>query len=52
MYCTVFETVFVNTAKFYGMNNTFGKTKKQYTTKIFTTKIQNLNIKSGVFFFI
>ena len=51
MYCTVFETVFVTTIKFYGMNNIFGKTKKQYTTKIFTTKIQNLNIKSGVFFF-
>ena len=27
-----------------------GKTKKQYTTKIFTIKIQNLNIKSNVFF--
>ena len=50
MYCTVFETVFVTTTKFYGMNNIFGKTKKQYTTKIYTTKIQNLNIKSGVFF--
>ena len=27
-----------------------GKTKKQYTRKTFTIKIQNLNIKSGVFF--
>ena len=43
MYCTVFETVFVTTAKFYGMNDIFGKTKKQYTTKIFTTKIQNFH---------
>ena len=51
--CTVqYLRLFVTTTKFYGMNNIFGKTKKQYTTKIFTTKIQNLNIKSGVFFFI
>ena len=35
----------------YGMNNILlSKTEKQYTTKIFTIKIQNLNIKSGVFF--
>ena len=43
MYCTVFETVFVTIAKFYGMNNISGKTKKQYTTKIFTTKIKNFH---------
>ena len=51
MYCTVFVTVFVTTAKVYGMNSILlRKTKKQYATKIFTIKIQNLNIKSGVFF--
>ena len=44
-------TVFVTTAKFNGVNNIFGEAEKQYTTKIFTIKIQNLNIKSGVFFF-
>ena len=35
MYCTVFETVFVTTAKFYGMNDIFGKTKKAVHYKNF-----------------
>ena len=53
MYCTVFVTAFVTTAKFYGMNNILLVRLKSSTLpkSLHLTKIQNLNIKSAVFFF-
>ena len=54
MYCTVFVTAFVTTAKFYGMNNILLVRLKSSTLPktLHLTKIQNLNIKSAVFFFL
>ena len=46
LYRTVFVTVFVTTAQFDGMNNILLVRLKNST--LFTIKIQNLIIKSGV----